>query len=119
MSSAHHSVLSAIGADRPGLVDEATQFVLACGGNVENSRMVNLHGQFAIMMLVAGLPAVRACLQKGLEAFEARSALHVELRVADLAPAGAALAMPYRLTTWAMDHPGIMQRVSHLLGELS
>ena len=26
--------------------------------------------------------------------------------------------MPYRLNTWAMDHPGIMQSVAHLLGDL-
>jgi len=26
--------------------------------------------------------------------------------------------MPYRLKTWAMDHPGLMQSIAHLLGEL-
>ena len=30
----------------------------------------------------------------------------------------AAPALPYKLATWAMDHPGLMQSVSHLLGEL-
>ncbi len=118
MNSAHHSVLSAIGGDRPGLVDEVTRFVLSCGGNVEDSRMVNLHGQFAIVMLVAGGAEVRGRLQDGLEGLQSRSGVHAELRAADLPPAAAALAMPYRLNTWAMDHPGIMQSVAHLLGDL-
>jgi len=114
----HYSILSAIGADRPGLVDEVTRHVLAWGGNVEDSRMVNLHGQFAIMMLVAGSPELRSCLQGSAETLEAASGLHVEVRDADFAPAGATPALPYRLTTWAMDHPGLMQSVTHLLGEL-
>jgi glycine cleavage system transcriptional repressor len=119
MGSAYHSIVSAIGTDRPGLVDEVTQFVLQCGGNVEDSRMVNLHGQFAIMMLVAGSAQVRTCLENGLEALERTAGVHAEVRVADLAPAGTALAIPYRLNTWAMDHPGIMQSVAHLLRELN
>jgi predicted amino acid-binding ACT domain protein len=49
----HHAVLTAIGADRPGLVDEVSAYVLERGGNLEDSRMLNLHGQFAMMMLVS------------------------------------------------------------------
>ena len=41
-----HAVLTAIGDDRPGLVAEVTRYVLERGGNLEDSRMVNLHGQF-------------------------------------------------------------------------
>jgi glycine cleavage system regulatory protein len=46
-----HIVLTTIGDDRPGLVDEVSRYVFERGGNVEDSRMVNLHGQFVIMML--------------------------------------------------------------------
>jgi glycine cleavage system transcriptional repressor len=44
-------VLTAIGADRPGLVEEVSEFVLARGGSIEDSRMANLQGQFAIITL--------------------------------------------------------------------
>ena len=27
-------------------------------------------------------------------------------------------ALPFKLSTWAMDHPGLMHSVAHLLGEL-
>src|SRR6476660_1666843 len=49
-----HVILSAIGGDRPGLVEEVSQFAFSRGGNIEDSRMVNLRGQFAMMVLLAG-----------------------------------------------------------------
>lgn len=115
---ARHAVLTAIGADRPGLVDEVTRYVLERGGNLEDSRMVNLHGQFAMIMLVAGPEEVLSRLRHGLEQLELASRVHAELRAADFAPVGTPAAIPYRLNTWAMDHPGLVQSVAHLLGEL-
>ena len=49
-----HAILTALGIDRPGLVDEVSRFIYDRGGNIEDSRMVNLRGQFAIMVLVGG-----------------------------------------------------------------
>ena len=43
----------------------------------------------------------------------------MEVRAADLTRAHtASAAMPYRLNTWAMDHPGLVQSVAHLLGDM-
>jgi glycine cleavage system transcriptional repressor len=115
----HRAVLSAIGPDRPGLVDEVSKYVYERGGNVEESRMANLHGQFAMMMLFAGDDKIMARCRADLGRLHDESGLHAELVAADLGrPAGAAPAVPYRLTTSAMDHPGLMQSVSHLLGTL-
>jgi glycine cleavage system transcriptional repressor len=119
MVTAHHVVLTAVGADRPGLVDEVARYVLERGGNLEDSRMVNLHGQFAMMMLVAGSDDVIARLRDGLGALRRDSHVRVELQAADLAQgAASAAAIPYRLNTWAMDHPGLVQSVAHLLSGL-
>jgi len=119
MSAVRHAILSAIGTDRPGLVDEVTGYVLERGGNLEDSRMVNLHGQFAMMMLVAGPDDVMGRLQDGLGTLKRETLVHAELHSADMGPGGAAAkALPYRLTTGAMDHPGLMQSIAHLLGEL-
>jgi len=38
------TVLTAIGEDRPGLVEEVSEFVSARGGSIENSRMANMQG---------------------------------------------------------------------------
>jgi glycine cleavage system transcriptional repressor len=118
MKGLRHSVLTAVGDDRPGLVDEVTAYVTERGGNLEDSRMVNLRGQFAMMMLVAGSEEAMSRLQDGLGALRRRSHVHAELRPAELGAAKRIAALPFRLNTWAMDHPGLMQSVSHLLGEL-
>ncbi|RDH81261.1 MAG: glycine cleavage system protein R [endosymbiont of Galathealinum brachiosum] len=47
-------VITAIGADRPGIVNELTEVLLNSGLNVEDSRMSVLGGEFAVMLLVTG-----------------------------------------------------------------
>jgi len=117
MSGVQHAVITAIGPDHPGLVDEVTRFVAECGGNLEDSRMVNLRGQFAMMMLVAGPSEVVQRLRDGLEELQAAAAVHAEVQIAAAGRSSTA-ALPFKLSTWAMDHPGLMQSVAHLLGEL-
>jgi glycine cleavage system transcriptional repressor len=112
-------VLTSLGSDRPGLVDEVTSFILERGGNLEDSRMVNLHGQFAMMMLVAGDQGVVDRLNEGLDELRRSADIRAELTVAPAErPAGPGAALPYRLSTTAMDHPGLVQSVAHALREL-
>jgi glycine cleavage system transcriptional repressor len=118
MSGVQHAVFTAIGPDHPGLVDEVTRFVADRGGNLEDSRMVNLRGQFAMMMLVAGSAEVVQRLRDGLRELQAVTGVHAEVRAAAAGRPSSAAALPYKLSTWAMDHPGLMQSVAHLLGEL-
>jgi glycine cleavage system transcriptional repressor len=111
-----HAILTAIGTDRPGLVDEVSQFIFSRGGNIEDSRMVNLRGQFAIMVLVSGSePTLSRIRSEGWQ-LQQSSGLQTELRPAT-APAGgpSAQAVPYRLTATAIDQPGLIHRISHLL----
>ena len=46
-------VLSAIGSDRTGIVQDITEVILNCGGNIEESRMTTLGNEFAMLMLVS------------------------------------------------------------------
>jgi glycine cleavage system transcriptional repressor len=111
-----HAVLTVLGGDRPGLVDEVSAFVLDCGANLEDSRMVNLRGQFAIMMLVAGSEAVMVRLRDKLGTLRRDGGVHAELTDAEVdQPCTVGATIPYRLTTTAMDHPGLMQSIAHLL----
>jgi glycine cleavage system transcriptional repressor len=113
-----HVVLTTIGGDRPGLVDEVARFVFERGGNIEDSRMVNLHGQFAIMMLVAGDDTAMGRLQDGLSVLKRDSRLHAELHAADFEAHAAADALPYRLSASTIDQPGLVQPLAHLLAGL-
>ncbi|GEM_PF-775458 len=47
-------VLTTIGRDRPGLVNEVTSRIRALGGNLEDTQMSKLGGEFAALMLVTG-----------------------------------------------------------------
>ena len=111
-----HAILSAIGADRPGLVDEVSQFIFARGGNIEDSRMVNLRGQFAIMVLVGGTDTVVAALRREMAELSRQTSLRAELHEARVEAAGTATpALPFRLTGSGIDQPGLVHRVANLL----
>ena len=47
-------VISALGADRPGIVDELSNIIYKHSLNIEDSRMTVLGGEFAILLLVSG-----------------------------------------------------------------
>jgi len=113
-----HVILSAIGADRPGLVDEVSEFIFERAGNIEDSRMVNLRGQFAIMVLVAGSPQMLERLRSEVWQLAQKSGLQAEVRPATSASAAAAEAMPNRLRVSAIDQPGLVHRFSHLMREM-
>jgi glycine cleavage system transcriptional repressor len=119
-----HAVLTAIGADRPGLVEEVSHFIFEAGGNIEDSRMVNLRGQFAIMLLVgADEPALKA-LHAGMPHLLQHTGLHVELRSVEAVPSAASAAnapagpaLPYALRATAMDQAGLVHRIARFLKE--
>ena len=115
-----HAILTAIGSDRPGLVDEVSHYIFDRGGNIEDSRMVNLRGQFAMMVLVGGSADVLSRVQNDLAAL-AKSGLHAELRPAAAGdrPAAGAAAMPYRLRGTGIDQAGMVHRVAHVLREMN
>jgi len=113
-----HAILTAIGADRPGLVDEVSQYIFSRGGNIEDSRMVNLRGQFAIMLLVGAPPAALARISGDVWQLAQQSGLHAQVVPAEAKSAASADAMPYRLVARTLDQPGLVHRVSHVLRSL-
>lgn len=113
-----HTVLTAIGADRPGLVEEVSEFVLARHGSIGDSRMANLHGQFAIVMLIAGTPEAIDRVAADLDAMAAQAGLKAQLTAVVAAGAGARPRLPFRLTGRALDQPGLVHLVANLLRSL-
>src|SRR5690606_33908564 len=109
----NHAVLSAIGPDRPGLVEEVSQFIFERGGNIETSRMVNLGGQFCVMMLVSAAAHAYEHLVRDFGALEQQTGLRVELVPA--ARAEAAPAGRHTLVASGPDRAGTLHAVSHLL----
>ncbi|HEX8912817.1 MAG TPA: ACT domain-containing protein [Humisphaera sp.] len=107
-------IVTAVGPDRPGIVGELTGHLHAGGANLLDSRMVNLRGQFAVVLLLEAEEAAGTKLAADLPAAAGRMGLTATaVRQSPAAkPAG---GVPFRLRTYSSDQPGIVHRVTDLL----
>ena len=104
-------VISALGKDRPGIVNELTKVVLDCGGNVEDSRMTVLGGEFALMVLVSGHWSAVGKLEAQLSALEKR--LEMTIVAKHTEPRDSRTSMvPYVVDVISMDHSGIVHEIA-------
>jgi glycine cleavage system transcriptional repressor len=113
-----YAVLLASGPDRPGLVDEISEFILACGCNMEDSRMAILGGEFAMLILVSGDEAAIVKIIIGVGKASDRSGLMVQAR-RTRAPSEVAAkdSLPYEIEAFSMDHPGIVHCIASFLAQ--
>ena len=73
-------VISALGSDKPGIVQALSGAVLERGGNILDSRMTVLGGEFAILMLVSGSADAISRLEQDGTALEGDLGLTLILR---------------------------------------
>ena len=100
-------VLSAIGADRPGVVRDISKVVVECGGNIEESRMVALGSEFAVLMLISGNWHTLTKLEKALQDLTEHDDLTINLKKTS-ARSDQADCIPYGLDVVCLDQPGIV-----------
>jgi len=100
-------VLSAIGTDRTGVVQDITKVILACGGNIEESRMTTLGTEFAMLMLVSGNWHTLGKLERKLEKLGDNDNLTFTIRKTD-ERASKEDRMPYAVDVVSLDHEGIV-----------
>ena len=75
---------------------------------------------FATLILVSGDSRIRERLEKTCESFQKRQGLTVIIKPARTRPAGTQTpVLPYTLQATALDHAGIVHRVTHLLRQKS
>ncbi len=104
-------VLSALGHDRPGIVDQLTGAVAEAGCNIVDSRMTVLGGEFAVLLMVEGLWNTLAKLEDQVPELEKRLGMTIICRrTTDRAPATDLL--PYLVDVVALDHPGIVHQLA-------
>ena len=105
-------VLTVIGDDKPGIVEQLSDKVLATGANWEESRMARLAGKFAGVLRVS-VEADRAdALAAALRTLDAGGLTVVVERSAG---EGAAAARTVRLELVGNDQPGIVRDISRAL----
>jgi glycine cleavage system regulatory protein len=104
-------VLTVIGEDRPGIVEQLSDQVLAAGGNWEESRMARLAGKFAGILRVSVEPERVAALTSQLTTSNPDLTVVVEEAGARPDPGSRTL----RLELVGNDHPGIIRDISRVL----
>ena len=109
-------VLSALGEDKPGIIDELSRCVLECGCNIVDSRMTILGGDFAILLLVTGNWNNIARLENQIRSLEERLALTITARRTASREIGKDL-LPYGVDVVALDQPGIVHNLASFFSQ--
>ncbi len=100
-------VISAVGSDRTGVVHDLSKVILACGGNIEESRMTTLGSEFAMLLLVSGNWATLNKLEQSLNKLGDGKNLTIAIRQTDEKPASGD-RMPYAVDIVSLDQQGIV-----------
>ncbi len=104
-------VISALGRDRPGIVNELSKPMMEMGCNIEASRMTVLGGEFALLLMVSGSWSAVAKLESQLAGLEKKLQLTVISKPTE--PRAVQQNMlPYVVDVVAMDHPGIVHNIA-------
>ena len=107
-------VISALGNDKPGIVNELSKAILGQGGNISESRMTVLGGEFAMMLLVTGN---NECIDNIISKLEETGQnLNLTLIAKETqSQESNNKRLPYQITVVSMDHPGIVHNISDFL----
>ena len=105
-------VISAVGTDRTGVVQDITKDILECGGNIEESRMTTLGSEFAMLMLVSGNWHTLSKLEQKLEKLTGDGNLSVSVRKTS-EQASKEDRMPYAVDVVSLDQQGIVYNLAN------
>lgn len=111
-------VISAVGPDRPGLVDDLTGWILDSGCNIADSRMTVLGGEFAVLLLIEGQWNSLAKLEDQREQVQERLGMSLSLKRTEQKTPEAAF-LPYAVDVVALDHPGIVHNLASFFSKRS
>lgn len=105
-----HLVITALGSDRPGIVNELTKTCADYNCNIIDSRMTVLGGEFSIMMLVSGTWDAVAKLEGALPN-QARK-LELTTMIKRTQPREPKRSYTYNVNVIALDTPGIVHEIA-------
>lgn len=106
--------VTAVGADQPGIIARVTGVLLDHGGNLHDSTMTILGGQFAIVLLVEG-EAQPEALEADLA--EATRDLGLVVAVRNVGQGTQSPPATHMLSVYGADRPGIVHRVTTQLAD--
>jgi len=109
-------VISALGEDHPGIVNQISKAILDHGCNIEDSRMTVLGGEFAAMLLVEGKWNTLAKVENSLPELGRQLGMTIISKRTSQRATGANL-LPYMVDVVSMDHPGIVNNLAGFFAE--
>ena len=107
--------ITAIGADRPGIVNELTEALLDASLNIEDSRMSILGGEFAMIILVSGDQAAHDKFNARKQALE--QSLNLSLLIKPTSSKRSDKQRHYTIKVEGMDNPGIVHKLARYLSQ--
>ena len=110
-------ILTAIGPDQVGLVEQISRFISRRDCNIEDSKMAVFCGEFAVIVLISGETAGLRQLAEEYRELESETSLSISIKT-PAARKTAEASRPYRLTASCMDHPGVVYQISGVLSSL-
>ncbi|MGD8955861.1 MAG: glycine cleavage system protein R [Chromatiaceae bacterium] len=111
-----HLVISALGKDRPGIVNQLSKAIYELDCNISDSRMTVLGGEFAILLMVEGPWNLLAKLEDQVPELQDRLHLTITTRRTE-ARAGNANLLPYGVDVVSLDHPGIVYSLASFFSD--
>ncbi len=100
-------VITALGADRPNVVNQFTQSLTNCGGNILDTRMTTLGSEFGIMLLVEGSWGAIAKIETNLPMIEQKLGMSANMRRTSM-PQLLKKTMTYLIHAVTIDREGIL-----------
>jgi len=110
-------IVSVIGPDRPGLIEELSAVIVAASGNWEGSRMLRLSGHFSGMVQVVIEEDALPGLSEALGVLEG-SGLHTRIHRVDKVESAPDPGFCYALEVVGQDRQGIISAISRTLAGL-
>src|SRR5438309_11865952 len=108
-----HFAVTAVGADRPGIVAAVTGVFVEHGCNLDDCSMTILRGHFAMMLVVDAPSATTAdAIEQALAAPAGNYELVVAVRAIDDQRPPSPTGDAWNVAVYGADRPGIVHRVT-------
>jgi len=115
--SENYLVISSIGTDKPGIVNELAKACSSNSCNIIDSRMTILGGEFAVIMMVSGAWDAIAKLENVLQGISKQLELTTTVKHTQQRPSSSSLA--YSVNVVALDNPGIVHEIAQFFSAQS
>lgn len=111
-----HLVISALGKDRPGIVNQLSKAIYELHCNITDSRMTVLGGEFAILLMIEGPWNQLAKLEDQVPELQEKLGLTITTKRTEERSANANL-LPYGVDVVSLDHPGIVYSLASFFSD--